>query len=573
LDATFGPLERVGILVSRRAWTVVILGSVLLAGIYLVLPDGQPAQAVFHDAVGLVAAALLAVRLVREGLVRSRPWVYLLTAVVLYAVVSPFWGTIPVLTGRELPYPSWVDAAYFVSYASAAAFLVSLIHRRHRDLPGIRHSGFVALTDALILGIAITALLWPTQRALLPAEIDLSAADQAVAVGYLVLTAALVGLALRLITSDLRRSTVHWLLLVWVGGELAGDLFYGALAAGDSFYYGHPIGALWIASYVGLGVLALHPRLRDLTTGQAEMRLTGWRVWLRFIAVLAPFVVLVVRPSTLVAWLAAAALALGLVRLRVLMSDLATQQDVHRELRQAITDLERANQQLNHFASIASHDLRAPLANTHGLLETLVLRGRTPLATRDRELLERALANTAGLLQNLEALLTLARTQNASVTRRPVDLDALVDEVALLLADDLNDAGATIRRDRLPTIPADYGLARILLQNLLANAAKYRHPDRALEVSVSASQVNGRWEIAVADNGRGIDPADRERIFDLFARAEDGTRVAGAGIGLATCKRIAERHGGTIRAEPLTLGTRFVVTLPAGGDDPDPAGS
>jgi signal transduction histidine kinase len=549
-------------LVERRPWSVVTGASLLLVAVYVALPAGGATQTVYHDGLAIVATALLAARLIRDRLAVTRPWLWLGLAATLYAGVSPWWGTIPVLTGRELPYPSWVDGVYFLSYLFAGAFLVSLIRLRHRDVPDVRHAGTVALIDAAILALAVTAVAWPASRALVPADTSVTSLEQAVAIGYLLLPAGLFGLAARLITDDLRASTVHWLVLVWIGGELAGDLVYGLLAASGSFAYGHPIGALWIVSYVGLGALALHPRLGTLTSGTAERRLTGWRVWFVATAVLVPAMVLIVRPSTSIAWIAAAAIVGGLVRLRILATDLAEQQHLHRRLQRSNAELEEANQRLEHFASIASHDLRTPIANTHGLLETLTQRSATSLHPQDRELLERALANTAGMLQTLEALLTLARTREATVAVQAVDLGAVVDEVTAQLGAELDAAGADIRRGDLPVVSADPELIRILVQNLLANAARHRDPARPLEVTVEAVRVHGDWEIAVEDNGPGIHPDDRERIFDLFARSGDGRRVDGAGIGLATCKRIAQLHGGSIRAEPRSPGTRFVVRLP-----------
>jgi signal transduction histidine kinase len=555
-------LELAGRVVDRHPWQVVAGATVTLVAVYFALPAGGAVQTAYHDGIAIVATAILVVRLVRERLATTEPWIWLLLAVGLYAGVSPLWGTIPALTGRELPFATWIDGVYFVSYLFAGAFLLCLVRLRHRDVPGIRHASLVAALEALILAIAITAVVWPIQRATLSVDAALTTPEQAIALGYLLLPAALLGLALRLTTADLRGSVVHWLVLVWIGGELAGDLTYGLMAASGTFSYGHPIGALWIASYVGLGALALHPRLATLTDGAAEMRLAGWRVWYLAVAVLVPVGVLLVRPSTLATWFAIAAIGLGLGRLRVLVLDLADQQDLHARLRRGIDELEEANRRLEHFASIASHDLRAPLATTHALLETFLTRRESPLESADRELVERALANTAGLLQTLEALVTLARTQHVPLAVGPVNLDELLDEVIASLGEELATVRATVHRGRLPVVEADSDLARVLLQNLLTNAAKYRDPARPLEITVEAVRVADTWEIAVADNGRGIDPDDRERVFELFARSGDGHRIGGAGIGLATCKRIAEQHGGRIRVEPAYPGARFVVTLP-----------
>jgi PAS domain S-box-containing protein len=233
------------------------------------------------------------------------------------------------------------------------------------------------------------------------------------------------------------------------------------------------------------------------------------------------------------------------------------------EHRRAEEELRRANVGLQRFAEVASHDLRSPLGTVQSLLQTVLLRAGDGLDDDSRLLLERAIAQTSTLTGTLDALLTLAVAGNRPLQLAPVPLDEVVTQASEALASQLAEAAASLQVGDLPRVWGDRDLLRILVQNLLANAIKHRVPDRPVEIEVSARRpAGGSWELVVEDNGRGFAAVDHDRIFALFGRTAEGAKLEGAGIGLATCRRIAERHGGSIHAEPLTPGARFVVTLP-----------
>ena len=234
------------------------------------------------------------------------------------------------------------------------------------------------------------------------------------------------------------------------------------------------------------------------------------------------------------------------------------------ELQDANQQLETANRSLEHFTTIASHDLRSPLATVHGLLETAIAHtGTSDADMADLGLLDRALQHTAGLLATVDSLLELSRIRNTTtLARRTVDLHLLLDELSDTLAAESDHTGATIERGPLPPVEGDPILLRVLLQNLLSNAIKFRHPDRPPVITIEVVEHPDVWVLTVTDNGRGFDPADAEVIFELFGRTTQGHQHQGAGIGLATCRQIAQQHGGTIHAHPLPQGARFVVTLP-----------
>ena len=232
------------------------------------------------------------------------------------------------------------------------------------------------------------------------------------------------------------------------------------------------------------------------------------------------------------------------------------------ELRQANQQLEIANRSLEHFTSIASHDLRSPLATIQGLLDTVLThRQGTAAGASELELLDRARQQTAGLLATVDSLLEMSRARGV-VTPRTVDLDLLIDDVMDTVSADIERTNATISRGQLPPLQGDPTLLRVLLQNLLSNAIKFRHPDRTPAITIEGADRPDGWELSVTDNGLGFDPTEHDALFELFGRSTQGRQHPGAGIGLATCRQIAEQHGGTIHAQPLDQGARFVVTLP-----------
>jgi len=158
------------------------------------------------------------------------------------------------------------------------------------------------------------------------------------------------------------------------------------------------------------------------------------------------------------------------------------------------------------------------------------------------------MTQAVGRMQALiQALLAYARAGGADCRRAPTDADQVVQHALSDLQEAINEANAAVTVGPLPKVDADPTLLRQLLQNLIGNAVKYRHPDRRCHVTVSATPRSDGIEFAIADNGPGIPVEHRSRIFDMFATVTPGTRT-GHGIGLATCQRIVHRHGGRIWA-------------------------
>jgi signal transduction histidine kinase len=229
------------------------------------------------------------------------------------------------------------------------------------------------------------------------------------------------------------------------------------------------------------------------------------------------------------------------------------------EIEAVHAELDRSNERLASFVGQVSHDLQTPLTTLSlslSLIREQLEEGE--LGPEVAGLLDRAINGSARMADLIEDVLDYARLGgNLKVTE--VDLDFVLGEVLRDLASELNDV--TMRIDQLPTVLGDRAQLRAVLQNLLGNAARYRHAERAPEVHVAARHVQRAWRIEITDNGRGVAPADRNRVFEPLTRLDDS--VEGSGIGLATCRRIVGSHGGRIGIDPtVTDGARFWFELP-----------
>jgi PAS domain S-box-containing protein len=232
------------------------------------------------------------------------------------------------------------------------------------------------------------------------------------------------------------------------------------------------------------------------------------------------------------------------------------------ELARAKAELERSNAELERFAAVAAHDLRSPLATVRGLLDLVGDRYADVLDQQGRRIVGAAGRVTTQMAETVEGLLTLAAVETERLHLDVLDVRDLVDQVAEAIAPVLTEADADVRIGPLPAVRGDAAQVRLLFQNLLTNAVKFREPERQLTVTIAAVRDGPWWRFEVVDNGRGFVAVDREVIFEPFARDHAGFAVGGVGLGLATCRRIVERHGGCITAHPADPGARFEFTLP-----------
>jgi signal transduction histidine kinase len=246
---------------------------------------------------------------------------------------------------------------------------------------------------------------------------------------------------------------------------------------------------------------------------------------------------------------------------------LAVSEEQHRALKEAHEDLaasnaelQRSNTELEQFAGVVSHDLAAPLGVVNGYLE--LLGDEQPAGSTARTWVTSA-TRAVGRMQHLiNDLLTYAQAGSGPCRSSSVSLADLADQAVTDLRAAITDAGAeVIVPATLPDVHGDATLIRQLLQNLIGNAVKYRHPERRPRVELTATRGEGCWMVSVGDNGRGIPVEHRARVFEMFTRVD--RTPAGHGIGLSTCQRIAERHGGRIWADGSPGGgTTMTFTLP-----------
>lgn len=225
--------------------------------------------------------------------------------------------------------------------------------------------------------------------------------------------------------------------------------------------------------------------------------------------------------------------------------------------------LERSNRELQDFASIAAHDLQEPLRKIQTFGDRLNQRFGSGLEADGRDYLERMLSAAQRMRKLIDDLLTYSRVTTKTRPFEPTDLGQVVKEVLSDLEVRIELVKARVDVQPLPTIDCDPSQMRQLFQNLIANAVKFHKPGVQPVVTISARLEKGRCEILVEDNGIGFDEKYLDRIFTIFQRLHGRQEYEGTGVGLAVCRRIVERHGGSLTAKSQPdHGACFIVTLP-----------
>lgn len=235
------------------------------------------------------------------------------------------------------------------------------------------------------------------------------------------------------------------------------------------------------------------------------------------------------------------------------------------EPKRAQLRLEQSNRELEAFAFVASHDLQEPLRKIQTFGERLKARA-TELSPESRDSVERMQAAATRMRRLIDDLLTFSRVSSKAQPFTQVDLTAVARDVLEDLETSIQRAGALVELGPLPTLEAEPLQMRQLLQNLLSNALKFRREGVPPVITVRAARREGppaAWALEVKDNGIGFDEKYVERIFTVFQRLHGRGQYEGTGIGLAICRKIAERHGGSITAHSTPgAGATFIITLP-----------
>lgn len=231
--------------------------------------------------------------------------------------------------------------------------------------------------------------------------------------------------------------------------------------------------------------------------------------------------------------------------------------DQHREL-------VRSNEALDEFASVASHDLQEPVRKILSFGDLLHASAGPVLEGEAREHLARMLSAAARMRTLISDLLLYSQVTTRVQPFARTDLARIAREVIADLETSIAESGGRVEVGDLPVIEADALQMRQLLQNLVGNALKYRRNDTPPVVRVSCASPGGpRCVLSVTDNGIGFDERHAGRIFRMFVRLHGRNQFAGSGIGLAICRKIVERHDGTIVATSSAgEGATFTVTLP-----------
>jgi PAS domain S-box-containing protein len=259
------------------------------------------------------------------------------------------------------------------------------------------------------------------------------------------------------------------------------------------------------------------------------------------------------------------------VQLVGVVQDVTGRKRTEEDLRTLAARLERSNRELEDFATVASHDLQEPLRKVLVFGDRLRAKFGGALGDEGRDYLERMQDASRRMQKLIEDLLMLSRVTTSGQPFTFVPLGDLARSVVSDLEVTLEASRGRVEIEELPTIEADPIQMHQLFQNLISNGLKFRRPDVPPVVRVFAElstrhgpqDGTGRCRILVEDNGTGFDDKDRDQLFKVFRRLHDQREYPGTGVGLAICRRIAERHGGdiTARGQP-GRGATFVVTLP-----------
>lgn len=248
--------------------------------------------------------------------------------------------------------------------------------------------------------------------------------------------------------------------------------------------------------------------------------------------------------------------------------------NLNQELQKKYAELERANAELATFTRITSNDLKEPLRKIYSSLEKAVMEEGAALSPKGRNSIRKVQSSIQRLGLLADSLTTFSELQQGMM--EPVSLDAVLADAIRKLQTQAREHGALITIVPLPEVSGDKHQLQLLFVQLLSNAIKFHKPEEQPHVRISVAKIypgdglpatyqGALWRINITDNGIGVQPEDRDRIFDLFTKGHTGERFPGAGVGLALARKIVTNHSGYITvAEAPGGGSIFSCFLPAG---------
>lgn len=255
---------------------------------------------------------------------------------------------------------------------------------------------------------------------------------------------------------------------------------------------------------------------------------------------------------------------MGVVAITVLAvcATVSQSQRAAEDLQRRSAQLHRSNEELEQFATVASHDLQEPLRVTASYLQLLERRCGAKLAPDETQYLNQALDSTGRMRELIDGLLSFSRLEPGGAFV-PVDLERVLDRALESLHLALDEARPELERGPLPVVSGDETQLVQVFQNLIGNGLKFRRPASPARIRIEARAHGDQWHVSVQDDGIGIQPAAFERIFLLFQRLHHRDEYPGTGLGLAICKKIVERHGGRLWVESRPgEGSTFSFSIP-----------
>lgn len=248
--------------------------------------------------------------------------------------------------------------------------------------------------------------------------------------------------------------------------------------------------------------------------------------------------------------------------LLIAVQDIDQRVKAEQKLKSRADELARSNKELEQFAFVASHDLQQPLRTISNFLQLLERKYSDTLEDEAREYVRHGVEGSQRMQRMIRDLLAYSRVQRIGEDRQFIDVNEVLEEVNINLQETAEAHTANVLSEYMPMVKASRRQLVQLFQNLIENAIKFSASGRRPEVIISAADLPNKVRFAVRDNGIGIPPESREKIFSLFQRLHEREDVEGTGIGLAVCQRIVENHGGRIWVESEPgKGSTFYFTV------------